>query len=186
MNYIEEVVFCLKNRTEHEIWPTVRKLKATEDDISSGKFSNEHVNTVLRPRADGYRDVIKQAKAQAQDSVWKIIKEEKEKRAQREKLDWAALPDDAGFLRFDFLDADDLMELAGSHGENPVMLRLIGSYAKNRGLEYQGAPLEELIQKNQDHTADAVMGVAKMYLDNHATTDKALETLDAMLGRFIG
>lgn len=176
-----DVKAVLRKITVEQVQPTMDSIREIESDINSGTFSPVYIQEKLKPRKDEARKAVERAKDQARHEISQLAKQEAERKAEAEMLDWNALPDDATFLRFGFLNADDVLELASRYGDNPVMLRVLRRYADHYGLVVRdGLPLSGYVQDHSEDDREAYRNIAETYMRNHMTTEQALTTLDRL------
>ena len=180
----DEVYQSLKNDTT-AIYDTVKRLHDTEADITSGKYSEQHVRDYLNPKCDELRDKVKAAEGAALDNAQRLVDQYKEQRRAALQLDPESLTPDFQLLTSGIPLAErDLCAILDRSEGNLTMLQLAHRYAKQHeiSLPQRYAFTGEHDAKRAEIAADGALDAAKRY------TARYMRTLDgqSMLDRFFG
>lgn len=180
----DKVYQSLKNDTE-AIFDTVKQLHETEADISSGKYTEQHINDRLKPRRDELKDMIKAAEDAAFENAQRLVDQYKEQQRAALRLDPESLTSDFQLLTSGIpLSERDLCAILDRSEKNLTMLQLAHRYAQQHEirLPQQYVFTGDADAKQAEAAADGALDAAKRY------TERYMRTLDGqnMLRRFFG
>lgn len=177
---IDQVVNVLEGHTAKAA-DIVTRINSIEADISSGRFSEQHINANLRPRLHAAKMDLERAQDEANAAALAAIDAKCEALAQADELNPADITDDVRLFNCGVkLSERDIKSILRRNAGNATMEQLAIRYAEQNGVD-----LGRVYYIGHDADIRRVRGLAdtvRLYTSNWMMKPNAAD----MLHRFFG